>query len=163
MREIQLRKGHIAIVDDADYDVLSAHRWYLETNGYVRAKINGQMVSMHRFLMSLSRGQKIDVDHINGIRHDNRRSNLRLCTRSQNLGNQSLKRENSSGYKGVSWDKSKRKWQVKITFQGKQFHLGRYDDPEVAHQVYVREANRLFGEFANPGVQFHASPNERFS
>lgn len=152
MNEIKLKKGGIAYVDDDDFDRVTKHTWYVERNGYIRTRVDGKLVSMHRFVMELKTGDAVDVDHINGKRNDNRKENLRTCTRSQNLANKPIGEKNTSGYKGVSWDKTRQKWQAKITYQGKQMHLGRFDDPEAAHTAYCAANDRLNGEFAHHGV-----------
>jgi hypothetical protein len=86
----------------------------------------------------------IGIDHINRNKLDNRRSNLRLCNMTQNLGN-ILPR---GKFKGVSFDKTRRKYVAQISAYHKHYHLGRYNTPEEAHFAYTNKAKELFGEFA---------------
>ena len=92
-----------------------------------------------------------DIDHINVARGDNRFSNLREATRSENLRNRGAQKNNTSGFKGVSWQKSSRKWDARINIHGKVVHLGYFDDPEDAYQAYCQAAKELHGEFYNIG------------
>ncbi|HZS57510.1 MAG TPA: HNH endonuclease [Bryobacteraceae bacterium] len=88
------------------------------------------------------------IDHINGDGCDNRIKNLRLATNSENLANGCLRSSNTSGFKGVSYIKAEGRWRSSIMKDGKQHHLGRFDNPEAAHNAYLLAAQRLFGEFA---------------
>jgi len=84
------------------------------------------------------------IDHVNGMRADNRLANLRLATSGQNAQNKhGLQLSNTSGYRGVSWFPSRTKWVVKINVNGKQHHLGYYDDIVDAHQAYLDARLRL--------------------
>ena len=73
---------------------------------------------------------------------------MREATSSQNHYNAHKHKDNTSGFKGVSWHKSSKKWNAKITYQGKKIHLGSYDIPEEAHEAYKSKAIELYGEFA---------------
>lgn len=106
---------------------------------------------MHREIMGLSIGDQREVDHINGNRLDNRRCNLRLATHEQNMHNARRRKDNSSGFKGVSWKVRDRKWYAAIEISGKRIHLGVFDTAEEAHVAYCGAADRLHGEFANHG------------
>lgn len=88
------------------------------------------------------------VDHINGDTLDNRRSNLRLCTVSGNNHNRMKSKNNTSGYKGVSWLKQNQKWRAYIKVNSKDKHLGCYLDKEDAARAYDKAAKEYFGEFA---------------
>jgi len=85
----------------------------------------------------------------NGL--DNRRANLRLATRSENLRNRAVHCNNTSGYRGVRWKPARRKWVANITLNGQQHHLGYHATPEAAHQAYCAAARELHGEFARTG------------
>lgn len=90
------------------------------------------------------------VDHINGDCSDNRLNNLRLATPNQNIRNSKRHKDNSSGFKGVVFQKHTKTnpWRACITYGGKSRHIGNFSTPEAAHAAYVAEAERVYGEFA---------------
>jgi hypothetical protein len=103
---------------------------------------------MHRFIMGDPIG--IEVDHKkHGDTLNNRRSNLRLATKSQNGCNRGKQRNNTSGHKGVCWDSAKGKWRAEIKAGGKKFHLGRFRDKAEAAEAYKNAATKLHGEFTH--------------
>ena len=91
------------------------------------------------------------IDHIDNNRSNNRISNLREANNHQQNCNTRLTKRNSSGYKGVSWDKNLKKWRSEIRVNYKKIHLGYYKTPEEAHEAYRLKSDELFGEFANHG------------
>lgn len=151
MREISLTKGQVTIVDKEDYEKLSNYKWHLvvqrkHRSGYVYTGIEGHEIAMHRFLLGLPHGDKRQVDHINGNTLDNRRSNLRICSRPENMWNMSMRPSNTSGFKGVFRFRSK--WASQITVHRKVICLDVYVDPRVAAIVYDTAAIHHYGEFA---------------
>lgn len=146
-KQISLNGRGFALVDASDYEWLSARKWCLLKSGYAQATWNSKRVYMHRIIMDAPKGT--DVDHINGIYTDNRRANLRLCTRSQNKANQKVQKNSMSGYKGV-FKKNKTRWGAVISRGGKKELLGSFASPEEAAAAYDIAAIRLFGEFAKP-------------
>ena len=111
----------------------------------------GIFISSHRIAWYLHYGywsKAVEIDHIDGDPGNNKINNLRECTKSQNQANRGPAKNNTSGYKGVTWDKTAKKWQSKICFLGKWYFLGRYDDILEAHSAYSRAASKYFGEFA---------------
>lgn len=156
LREIALTKGRVALVDDSDYERISSEKWFASTNGYavrtVRMPNAGNIrIHMHRTILGISDASVL-VDHINGDGLDNRRSNLRICSKSENLRNRGKPASNTSGYKGVAWSKAAGKWQAYITVEGKRKHLGLFETPEAGHAAYCEAATKLHGEFANFGA-----------
>jgi len=154
MREILLTKGYIAFVDDEDYDYLSQFKWYAQLKGHriyaVRSiKIDGKWtkILMHREIMNAQPGE--EVDH---IQHDvccnNCKSNLRLCTSSQNAMNRRVRQGTSSRYKGVCYHKAAKKWRAQIEVDGKNTHLGLFTNEFDAACTYDAAAKKLFCEFA---------------
>ena len=148
---IPLTQGKFAIVDAENYEQLSKYRWYAvksrRTYYAIRSvKRSRVQIRMHRMLLNAPPG--LLVDHINNNGLDNRRSYLRLCTRAQNALNQRPRRGTSSRYKGVGWDKSKKKFRASITHHYKRIHLGYFDDEIDAAKAYDKKAKELFGEFA---------------
>lgn len=89
-----------------------------------------------------------DIDHINRVRADNRWCNLRLATRTQNSGNEGLRSNNTSGYKGVTLDVRSGLWRAQIRLNGKKTNLGRFETKEEAAAAHDEAAIKSFGEFA---------------
>ena len=90
----------------------------------------------------------MEIDFINRLKHDTRIENIRLATHSQNLGNVTKYKTNSSNYKGVCYNKKAKCWHAYICINQKQKHLGVRDTPEAAHELYIAAAKELYGEFA---------------
>lgn len=137
-----------AMVDDADYDWLNQWKWLKTSCGYAgRGETKGgkwRYISMHREI--LGAGSGLDVDHINGAKLDNRRSNLRICTRSQNLMNQN-KQNGKTIAKGVYLHPSG-KFKSTIKVNARSMHLGYFESEESAKTAYNEAAIKYFGEFA---------------
>ena len=154
MKKLELSQGYFALVDDEDYELLSKHRWYYNNCGYAmrRAKKNELVnwpsgrVALHRSLFE-GIGKSDEVDHVNGDRLDNRKSNLRLCVRSQNNMNQCLRKDNTSGHKGVYWRSDSNKWRASISAFGKRLHLGSFQSKTDAIHAYAEAAKRMHGDF----------------
>lgn len=138
--------GGIALIDAADYQTICGYEWYIR-DGYVVAKRDGQHVPMHRLILGLPQSRTPSVDHINGIRFDNRRCNLRACAHAENLRNRKKQKNTTSVYKGVHLT-VELQWQAAITFEGKKRYLGRFATEEDAAAAYDQAACELFGEFA---------------
>lgn len=153
MKTIPLTRGLEAIVDDEDFCRVAARTWQakpaLSKNGrqlgwYVQRRDAGKTVYLHRFVLSAATG--FLVDHINGDGLDNRRSNLRICSRAQNRAN-SVGRIGVSGYRGVHRTKNER-WYARIEIDGRARSVGVFDDPKDAARAYDAAALELFGAFA---------------
>lgn len=125
----------------------------VDSYGYVRIRIDGIRYRAHRlvFLYVFGFFPKEEVDHINHDKSDNRLSNLRLCSRSENFSYRKKPVTNSSGYKGVSFKARNRKWVAQIGKGGKRIHLGLFNSKEEAYLAYCLKAKELFGEFFHPG------------
>lgn len=147
MKEIELKNGGSTLVDDEDFEELSKSQWLNTHRGYVVRYVGKSILRMHRVVMDLSLDDERCVDHINGNRLDNRRSNLRVCTKSENAKNRKVYRTNTSGYRGVSWHKKNKKWQAKIKSNGKVIYLGEFTVIEDAAEAYRVAANELHGDF----------------
>lgn len=119
-------------------------------HGYARVRIEGVLYYMHRVAWLYMTGDwpSDEIDHINGNRSDNTFSNLREATSEQNKHNVGLCATNTSGFKGVSWDKRDRRWYPYIWVNNKKRHLGSFSSAEEAHKAYTTAAQRLRGEFA---------------
>lgn len=135
---------HIAMLDREDEHVLGSYTWRICPSGYVRRRYDGNVIYLHRQIMAAP--PDMQVDHINGNRADNRKTNLRLCTSAQNTQNSFVPKNNSTGFKGVS--RRGGYWVARIGADGRLFFLGRFLDPREAAHAYNRAAIRLHGEFA---------------
>ena len=159
-REVPLTRGYVAIVDADDYEKVAAFSWQAKidrskhdgsiirvyAHGRVGQYANGKpmMAKMHRVILGLT-DSRIDCDHKNHDGLDNRRENLRVCTRSQNNHNRRPKRWK---FKGVSPTYGGKRWRATIRANGKQMHLGAFRTIEEAAAAYDKAALRYFGEFA---------------
>ena len=151
VRHIGLTKGRWAIVDTTDYEWLSAYRWFAcEGRGdrcYAATSIRAKVVFMHRFIMQASEG-KI-VDHIDGNGLNNRRGNLRLCTRLENARNLRPRKGTSSSFAGVYQRRGvPEKWYAAVEAGDEKVYLGPFDDEIEAARARDRKARQLHGEFA---------------
>lgn len=142
MRGINITGGFTAFVDDEDFDrVVSLSPWrYL--NGYAASGVNS--LWMHHIVMN----EKAMFDHKDGNGLNNQKSNLRRCGQSLNQANRKLNCNNQTGYKGVSYQKSARKYAACIMVNRKRIHLGIYKSPVAAAIAYDDAARTYFGEFA---------------
>ena len=158
---IQLTQGHVAIIDIADADLADLKWQALETrDGTCYAKrgarnpsVNKQYTEyLHRVILERKLGRSLEkgefCDHDNRNKLDNRRKNLRLATPSQNSMNSTKKANNTSGYKGVSWNVQKKKWSAIVSKNGKHEYVAFFNTPEEAHEAYRAAAQKLHGEFA---------------
>ncbi len=145
MVKIDLPNNRYAIIDKEDLHLIQGYKWTW-TGKYVRATTKTGGVYLHRIITGASKGS--DVDHKNGDTLDNRRENLRVCSRSENSANQKRMRGGSSKYKGVTFCKTRNKWVAKIMKNYKTVFIGRYKTEENAALAYNKKAVELFGEFA---------------
>ena len=153
MRIIQITKGQEVKVSKADYDMLSKYNWsYTTPRGYAvrkgrRNTNEPRTVSMHRVIMNAKAGEQID--HINGDKLDNRRSNLRFVNTQKNAFNRKKPDVNStSQYKGVLKRKGSKSWEARIKLNYKAIHLGSYKHEIDGAKAYNEAAKLLFKEFA---------------
>lgn len=123
------------------------------SKGYIQIRIYGKPYLAHRLAWLITHGAwpENQIDHINGERDDNRLVNLRPATPAENLRNAKRQRNNTSGFKGVSWHKPSKRWQAQIAVNGRTIHVGCFSTPEEAHAAYCKAAEKLHGEFANFG------------
>jgi hypothetical protein len=149
MLRIPLTRGLFALVDESDYELLCIHRW--AASGSFRSGIyavrheRSSAIIMHREIMGAS---AVDVvDHRNGDKLDNRRSNLRVCTQAENVRNR-RRVVAASGFKGVYRSTSGKSWEAGIKVNRKHLHLGTFPTPEEAAGAYDLAALAHFGEFA---------------
>ena len=123
----------------------------LNINGYHNIMIDGVSYKAHRLAWLYVYGilPKKQLDHINGVKNDNRICNLRLATHAQNQMNSSKYSNNKSGFKGVSWFGPRQKWRARSNVNKKAYLIGYYDTPEIAFAAYCQFISVYHGEFAN--------------
>jgi len=154
MRKIVTSNGKETLVDDEDYECLINYNWTSYKSCYnsfivitrIKTEIGWKTVRMHRLILGAKSGQH--VDHVNHDTLDNRKSNLRICSPSDNLCNRKLFKSNTSGFKGVIFNKQHNKWMAKITKDGKQYFCGYFDNKIDASNAYDLKMVELFGEFS---------------
>jgi len=156
-RRIRMAQPRYAKVDPADYKRLRKYEWVAEKKGtnsfYARRRAPGgkgkkwKLISLHQEIIKAPPGMVID--HINHDGMDNRRANLRAATHSQNLYNRKKRSgATQSKYKGIYWRKKTGRWEVRIMFEKKAIHLGRFRSEIDAARAYDRGAMKYHGEFA---------------
>ena len=159
VKEIQLTRGKVALVDDADYDLVNSYKWFAYKsyrNTYYACRsvtLNGKktIVSMHGFLMNTPKGMETDHKDADGL--NNQRNNIRVCTHAENQHNQCVQARNKSSlFKGVSWMKRQKRWRARIKIDKKFIYLGSFTDEIDAAQAYDDAANALFGDYAKPNI-----------
>jgi len=151
-----LTRGQVSIVDNDDIDKIKGYGWYANYTSHNRqyqttANIsldngNKRKLYLSRIIMDALDG--VEVDHINHNRLDNRKSNLRLCNRRENLCNRPANSSNTSGYKGVVFHKRDKKWQASIRTKKGRIHLGYFNSAIEAATAYNQAALKYHKEFA---------------
>lgn len=146
--------NHLFYFDLEDYEKIKDYNWYVNDQHYLLARVsigNGKIkeVRMHRIIMSID-NPKIEIDHIHGIksRNDNRKSNLRIATHSQNNINKDKYKNNTSGTKGVNFDKRVGKWRARITVNNITYELGFFNKLEDAIKQRQEAEEKYFGEWS---------------
>jgi hypothetical protein len=121
--------------------------------GYIRLSINNREYMAHRIIWLINKGCIGDneIDHINGVKSDNRLCNLRLATRQQNEWNRPGHKNVSSKHKGVFWVARDKRWRAEIVYNGKTQYIGQYECEELASLVYSEHADKLYGEYSYAG------------
>src|ERR1035437_6402891 len=160
MKHISLTQGKYARINDIDFTWLSQWKWYAQKGGTTfyavrwdnvkegrRIKIQMHCVLLKRKLSrELHSDERVDHRDLNGL--NNQRKNLRLANDTENNRNVGIRRDNTSGYKGVTWRYDNQSWQTRIQVNKKRIHLGYFTNPREAALAYDVAALKYFGEFA---------------
>lgn len=134
-------------VDDVDFESVSKFSW-VSNGGYAKTTFpRGKSLLMHRLILR-STDKQFVIDHKDRNKLNNQKSNLRLCSRSENQWNSSKRRNNKSGITGVFWNNDKLKWEATVTQFNKRLFLGRFDSKSEAGEVYKNWIKKNRGEFA---------------
>ena len=149
-KEIPLTKGKVALVDDVDYEFLMQWKWHYHSRGYAaRSGPRGEgrkMFLMHRVIIGNPGG--FLIDHVNQNRLDNRRLNLRACSKAENMRNAPA-RKGTSSFKGVSWSSKSKEWVAHIrTDKAINKFLGAFSCEKQAAVAWNEAALKYHGEFA---------------
>ena len=143
-------KGRTFLISPCDIELIERYTWHINSKGYVRrhgGKENGKWVKsyLHRDILKPSEAEQ--VDHVNGNKADNRRTNLRLCSNMQNQYNRPVRRHNTSGATGVWFRKITGNWVAEIKADGKKKTIGEFKNKSDA--IQAREAAEIlyFKEF----------------
>lgn len=165
MKTIMLTKGYVATIDDEDYERVSQFNWYALVAKHKDGSIKNVYAAshkpkataygnhtryLHRFIMNLPSGRKPVVDHKDHDGLNNQKSNLRVCSQTQNLGNsRNIRKGKTSKFKGVSkTQRKKQPWLAQISLNGKVKNLGRFASEKSASEAYKLAAAKNFKEFA---------------
>jgi len=152
IKEVPLTQGKIAIVDAVDYERVAVFKWHAtfshgdwKARTWIKGSNPRKSVSLHRLILSPPTDRQID--HRDGDGLNNRRTNLRIATFSQNRCNTTSR--SASGYKGVMpTNQQKTRWRAQIKVNGVGLHVGCFQSPEDAARAYDIAARQHFGEFA---------------
>ena len=153
MKEIKLTQGKVALINNEDFEFINQFKWYIYDNygrnfyAICSTHKPDKTIFMHRLIMNVS-DFKIQIDHKDRNGLNNQRFNLRTCTSSQNAMNRKKIKNCSSKFKGVHWNKQKKKWRSVVEIDNKKKHLGYFDNEIEAAKTYNKAATKYFREFA---------------
>jgi hypothetical protein len=126
------------------------------STGYINIRLNNAIYLAHRLVYVYHHGDCLDgknIDHIDGNRTNNRIENLRVATTKENTQNRGKQKNNTTGFKGVTYHHKDRKYQAQIHSNGKMLFLGYYDTPELASAAYVIAAQKEHGDFLHSSIR----------
>ena len=135
------------LCDPSDWEIAKEICWFKNNTGYARGEIDSKFILFHNYILNINSNNTVEIDHISGDRLDNRRDNLRICTRKENAYNKGLYSNNTSGVTGVSWHKTYCKWGAYIQKDKKNVVLGYFDLYEDAVKARREAEIKYFGEY----------------
>lgn len=138
-------KGEEFYFDLEDYDKIKDYCWYINSDGYV---ISERKTMMHRVIMDCPDDKLVDHKHGDSTRNDNRKENLRICTRQENNRNRKPTLNTKSGVVGVAWHNKNKKWVAQISISKKNIYLGSFENKEDAIKARKEAEEKYFGEFS---------------
>lgn len=148
MKSVSLTRGLFAIVDDADHDLVSAHKWYAakQPNTFyacrdIRVQGKKKTLWMHREINKTPENMR--TDHIDGNGLHNWRDNLRSATHTENMVNNFRHTPKRPKYRGVSWHKGNQRWYAQITVDRKNIYIGSFSSQEAARNAFEQRRSEL--------------------
>lgn len=144
---------YFVMVDDEDYEELNKYKWHVRIGPrtfYAIRNDNHITLYMHRIITKAKRGVLVDHRDLNGL--NNQKYNLRKCNQAQNIRNGRCRQNNTTGFKGVNYQRKIKKYQARVGYENKRLYLGVYNTPIEAAKIYNQKALELFGEFAKLNI-----------
>jgi hypothetical protein len=129
----------VAYISTQDFELISSRTWIITSNGYARESSDPKEL-MHRLVMQCG---ELEVHHINGNKLDNRRENLEVLSRVIHRGTIGLSKRNTSGFKGVTFNKARNKWKANLMYDGESYYLGLFENAELAAREYDAKVKAL--------------------
>lgn len=152
------QRGNSCLIDKDDYSKISQGYWAkYDNDNYFCSYIEGKKWWLHRYIMDAQPQEY--VDHINNNFDDYRKINLRLCNNAENNRNRGLQKNNTSGYPGVGWVKREQQWRARIKVDGKEKHLGYFNNKDDAINAKKIAEEKYFGEFSYKNSQERSLKN----
>lgn len=153
---VEMTTGECHLIDTAQEYLVSEYSWYQNEKGYAATWNEGNVLLIHRLIT----GALPDtvVDHKNHKAWDSRQANLRVCSHAENMRNRSLNKNNTSGFKGVSWYKRRSRWVAHVAVNNKKKTVGYFHTTIEAARAYDRAALELHGAFACTNVMLGLLP-----